>query len=105
MRKKSVESNTVGTKINPSLEIIRVKKLMPNAALGKNIYQVMIFGFYTVYKKNEMVKIGNQTIEKSQKLSQMLKLFCLLYYNLCTLVSPKGISKFYTFLNFNAKIK
>ena len=37
-----------------------------------NIYQVMIFRVYTVYNKNEMIKIGNQTREKSQVISQVL---------------------------------
>ena len=38
-----------------------------------NIYQVMIFRLYTVYNKHEMIKIGNQTAEKSQVLSQVLE--------------------------------
>ena len=38
-----------------------------------NIYQVMIYRFYTVYNKHEMIKIGNQTTEKSQVLSQVLE--------------------------------
>ena len=45
-----------------------------------NIEQVMIFRLYTVYKKHEMIKIGSQTREKSQVLSQVLELFyCWLY--------------------------
>ena len=32
----------------------------------------MIFRFYTVYNKHEMIKIGNQTGEESQVLSQVL---------------------------------
>ena len=39
----------------------------------KNIYQFIIFRLYTVYNKNVMIKIGNQTREKSQVLSQMLE--------------------------------
>ena len=31
----------------------------------------MIFRLYTVYNKNEMIKIDNQTREKSQVLSQV----------------------------------
>ena len=38
-----------------------------------NICQVMIFRLYTVYNKHEMIKIGNQTREKSQVLSQVLE--------------------------------
>ena len=37
------------------------------------IFQIMIFRLYTVYKKHEMMKIGEQTKEKSQVLSQVLK--------------------------------
>ena len=36
----------------------------------------MIFRLYTVYNKHEIIKIGNQTIEKYQVLSQVLKIFC-----------------------------
>ena len=35
--------------------------------------QVMIFRLYTVYNKQEMIEIGNQTREKSQILSQVLE--------------------------------
>ena len=35
----------------------------------------MISKLYTVYNKHEMVKIGNQTREKSQVLSQVLEYF------------------------------
>ena len=38
-----------------------------------NIYQVMIFRFDTIYKKHDMIKLGNQTKEKSQALSQLLE--------------------------------
>ena len=34
---------------------------------------VMIFRFYTVNNKHEMIKIGNQTRKKSQVLSQVLE--------------------------------
>ena len=37
-----------------------------------NICQFMIFRLYTVYDKYEMVKIGNETREKSQVLSQVI---------------------------------
>ena len=40
-----------------------------------NICQAMIFRLHTVYKKHEMIKIDNQTREKSQVLSQMLVQF------------------------------
>ena len=33
----------------------------------------MIFSLYTVYNKHETIKIGNQTTEKSQVLSQVLE--------------------------------
>ena len=42
-----------------------------------NICQVMIFKIYTVCNKHEMIKIGNQTGEKSQILSQVLKNFAV----------------------------
>ena len=38
-----------------------------------NVYQVMIFMLYTDYNKHEMIKIHNQTREKSQVLSQVLE--------------------------------
>ena len=38
-----------------------------------NILQVIIFRLYTVNKKHEMMKIGNQTREKSHALSQMFE--------------------------------
>ena len=38
-----------------------------------NICQVMMFKLYVIYNKHEMIKIGNQTKEKSQVLSQVLE--------------------------------
>ena len=38
-----------------------------------NIYEVIIFRFYSGYKKLEIMKIGNQIREKSQVLSQVLE--------------------------------
>ena len=38
-----------------------------------NAYQVMIFRTYIVYNKYEKIKIFDQTREKSQLLSQVLK--------------------------------
>ena len=38
-----------------------------------NIYQVIIFDLDTVYNEHEILKIGNQTREKSQVLSQVLE--------------------------------
>ena len=38
-----------------------------------NIYQIMIFKLYTVYNKHEVIKIGNETTEKSKDLSQVLE--------------------------------
>ena len=37
-----------------------------------NICEVMIFRLYIIYNKHEMIKIGNQAIEKWQVLSQIL---------------------------------
>ena len=39
----------------------------------KNIYKVMIFRFYPVYKKREMIKTDNQTKEEQEVLSQVLE--------------------------------
>ena len=38
-----------------------------------NICEVMIFSLYTIYNKHEMTKIGKQTRENSQVLSQVLE--------------------------------
>ena len=38
-----------------------------------NICEIMIFRLYTIYNKNEMIKIGNQSRENSQVLSQVLE--------------------------------
>ena len=48
--------------------VSRIKKLIPNAFYEINISEIMIFRLYTVYKKQEMIKIGNPTREKSQVL-------------------------------------
>ena len=45
-----------------------------------NVCQVMIFMLYAANKKHEMIKIGNQTKEKSQVLSQVLEQFCFQLY-------------------------
>ena len=37
------------------------------------ICQVLIFRFYTVYNKRDMIKFGNETTEKSHVLSQVLE--------------------------------
>ena len=50
--------NTVGSKIIRALEVIRVKKRIPNAVYERNICEVMIFRIYTAYYKHEMIKIG-----------------------------------------------
>ena len=39
-----------------------------------NICQVMIFSLHTVYKKHEMMEIGNQIREKSQVLGKTMLL-------------------------------
>ena len=41
----------------------------------------MIFGLFAVYKKSEMIKIGNQNKEMSQVLSQVLERFCCRLYS------------------------
>ena len=38
-----------------------------------NISQVTIFRLYTVYNKRKITKMGNQTREKSEVLSQLLE--------------------------------
>ena len=38
-----------------------------------NTCQAIIFRLYTAYNKHEMMKIGNETREKSQVLSQVLE--------------------------------
>ena len=64
---------TVGSKIIRALEIIRVKKPIPNAVLWNKFCQVMIVKLYAVYSKHEMIKSGNQNKEKSQVSSQVLE--------------------------------
>ena len=36
-------------------------------------YQVMNFKIYTIYNKHEMIKVGNETREKSQVLLQQVQ--------------------------------
>ena len=69
-------TNTVGKKSIRALEIISVKNSYLIQFYEINIFQVMIFIFYTVYDKHELIKIGNQTREKSQVQSQVSKNFC-----------------------------
>ena len=38
---------------------------------GINICKIMIFRLYAVFNKHEVIKIGNQTREKSQVISQV----------------------------------
>ena len=38
-----------------------------------NIFQFMIYRLYTVYKNHGLIKIGNQTREKSQVPSQIFE--------------------------------
>ena len=62
---------TISSKIIRALEIISVKKdtfLMQFYEI--NIYKSMIFRFYVVFNRHQLIKIGNQTREKSQELSQ-----------------------------------
>ena len=51
-------------KIFRALEKIRVEKIILKSFYELNICQIMIFGFYAVYNKYEMIKIGNHTREK-----------------------------------------
>ena len=71
--KKNLFSPKVSSKIIRALEIIRVKKLITNAFYEIHICQVMIFRLCTVYNKHQLIKIDNQTREKSQVLSQVLE--------------------------------
>ena len=43
---------------------------------NKNISQIMIIRLHVLYNKHKMIKIGNQTGEKWQILSQVLEKFC-----------------------------
>ena len=38
-----------------------------------NVCQIMIFKFYTIYDKHEIIEIANQDIEKPHTLSQVLE--------------------------------
>ena len=67
------QQSRVDSKIIWTHEIIRVKKFILNAIYEINICQVMNCALYTVYNKHEMIKIDNQTKEKSQVLSQVLE--------------------------------
>ena len=68
---------TVDSKIIQALEIVHVQKLIPNAVLLNKYRQVVIFSVYTLYNKHEMIKIGNQTREKSQVLSPSTRIILL----------------------------
>ena len=60
-------------KLFEMIEIIRFKKILLVQFYEAYICQVMIFRLYTVYDKHEMIKIGNQTREKSEVLSLVLE--------------------------------
>ena len=51
-----------------------------------NIFHLMFFRLYAVYKKYEMIKIGNQIGEKSQVLSQARAYFFCQLYATCDLI-------------------
>ena len=70
---KKIQRATISSKIIRALEIIRIRKLTPNAFFEINICQALIFRRYTVCNKLKMIKIDNQTREKSQVLSQVLE--------------------------------
>ena len=69
----SISTITVYSKNFQALEIIRVKKFIPNAVYEINVHQVMIFKFDAAYKKHQMIEIGNESREKIQVLSQVLE--------------------------------
>ena len=69
----SLSIGTVGSKIIRALEIMRVKKLNLIQLYKINICRIIILSLYIVYKKHEMIKIGNQVREKLQVLSQKLE--------------------------------
>ena len=59
--------NTVGSKIIRTVEIVHVKKLIPNAVLSnKYLSSHDLYRIYAVYKKHQTAKIGNENREKSQ---------------------------------------
>ena len=60
-------------KIIRALQIIRVKQLILMTFYEINICEIRIFRLYAAYNKHELIKIGNQTSEKSQVLSQFLE--------------------------------
>ena len=66
MNFRKVYRFTVGSKIIRAIEIICVKKFIPNVVMEINICQVMIFRLSAVYNKHEVIKIGNQP-EKTSK--------------------------------------
>ena len=53
-----IDQCTVGSKIIRALEIVRIKKLIPDAPLLQNIYQNI--RLYTVDNKHEIIKFHNQ---------------------------------------------
>ena len=65
--------STVDSKIIRALEIIRVKNSYLMQFYEINNSQIIIFRFYIIYNKREIIKISNQTREKSQILSQVLE--------------------------------
>ena len=64
---------SVGSKIILAFEINLVKNSYLMQFYEINICHVMIFRIYIVYKEHEMIKIGNETTEKLQVLSQVLE--------------------------------
>ena len=82
-----VRKSTVDSKIIRALEIIRVKKNSYVIQFYEiNNCQVMIFWLYTVYNKYEMLKFGNQTIEKNASITASARIILL-----STVVSSKII--------------
>ena len=59
------------SKVIRAVEIVSVKKLIPNAIFGNKYLSVMIFRLYIVFNKHEMIKIGDHKREKSQVLLQV----------------------------------
>ena len=70
---KNTFIDTVGSKtIRALFEVIRVKKLMPITLSWNKCFSIHDLRLYTAYNKHEMIKIDNQSREKTQVLSQVL---------------------------------
>ena len=61
-----------------------------------NISEIMIFRLYTIFNKNEMIKIDSQTRENLQILSQVLEKFCCRLYGRQKKILKNGAKKLCT---------